>query len=236
MISDQKILESLQLAMHHIPGYTLLKRPDSSYIDGNLKTARLFGFQRTDQLIGITDYDMRCPAADYADIFVAQDIRLIEQKEELIILDIHPYASGYKSLLINKSLVQNAKHENLAIVCQCTEISGSVLFKIAMRIVMDTNQLIEDRRLKRAISLFICDRYKGLGLSVRQSECLFYLIRGKTAKTIGDRLHLSPRTIESHIEDIKIKLNCHSKQELIGKAIHLGYTELIPRSVLSIEN
>ncbi|KTD40549.1 helix-turn-helix transcriptional regulator [Legionella parisiensis] len=42
-------------------------------------------------------------------------------------------------------------------------------------------------------------------------ECVFLLIRGKSAKEIGALLSLSKRTIEPYIENIKNKMDCKNK-------------------------
>ncbi len=59
-------------------------------------------------------------------------------------------------------------------------------------------------------------------LSARETECLNYLLRGKTAKEIAVITQLSVRTIEGYLKKIKIKLNCNSKSTLISKALRLG--------------
>ncbi len=63
-------------------------------------------------------------------------------------------------------------------------------------------------------------------LPTQQSICLFYLVRGKTLKEIAALMGLSIRTVESYIEEIKNKFNCHSKSALIEKAHHLGYLHI----------
>ena len=55
-------------------------------------------------------------------------------------------------------------------------------------------------------------------VSKREKECLYYLIRGMTAKEIGRALNLSPRTIEFYIENMKKKFSCHNRIDLIAKA------------------
>lgn len=55
---------------------------------------------------------------------------------------------------------------------------------------------------------------KVLPLTKQQLNCLSYFVYGKTAKEIAKILHLSPRTIESHLNDVKNKLQCASKSEL----------------------
>ncbi len=53
--------------------------------------------------------------------------------------------------------------------------------------------------------------------SKRENEILHYTVRGKTAKQIGRIFKISFRTVERHIENIKIRTNIHNKSELIEK-------------------
>ncbi|MGQ3892234.1 response regulator transcription factor [Legionella sp. CNM-4043-24] len=55
-------------------------------------------------------------------------------------------------------------------------------------------------------------------LSRREKECLYYTMRGKTAREIARLLGLSHRTIEKNIESLKTKLNMHNRSELIDYA------------------
>lgn len=59
----------------------------------------------------------------------------------------------------------------------------------------------------------------GIGLSHRELQCAHLMVRGKNAKTIAKMLSLSPRTIEHHIDNIKIKLNVTSKYQAVEKII-----------------
>jgi len=52
-------------------------------------------------------------------------------------------------------------------------------------------------------------------LSEREKSCLRYLLEGKTAKETAILLHLSHRTIEYYFENLKDKLNCMTKRELL---------------------
>lgn len=53
----------------------------------------------------------------------------------------------------------------------------------------------------------------------REYQCLKLLIRGYTAKRIGQHLGISPRTVEDYLNQLKSKFNVHSKSELIEAAI-----------------
>jgi len=58
---------------------------------------------------------------------------------------------------------------------------------------------------------------KKLILSPRESEILKWLLMGKTASEIADILHRSRRTIETHMETLKLKTNSSKKSDMIGK-------------------
>ncbi|WP_131781565.1 helix-turn-helix domain-containing protein [Legionella gresilensis] len=55
----------------------------------------------------------------------------------------------------------------------------------------------------------------------REAECLFYILRGKSAREIGPILNLSPRTIEYYLSMLKDKLNCKKKSDMINMIIDL---------------
>jgi DNA-binding NarL/FixJ family response regulator len=58
-------------------------------------------------------------------------------------------------------------------------------------------------------------------LTNREQQCARYLIQGLTTKQIAHYLQVSPRTIDTHIDNIKTKLHCQSKYAVIVKL--LGY-------------
>jgi len=62
----------------------------------------------------------------------------------------------------------------------------------------------------------VCDemthRFK---LSPRESETLAYLVRGRNAKHISEKLYISESTAKTHISNIYRKVGVHSQQELL---------------------
>ncbi len=67
-----------------------------------------------------------------------------------------------------------------------------------------------------------------VSLSPTQEKCLYYLVRGKTAKETGHLLGIHYRTVEEHIERIKNKLGCRTKSDLIEKAFENDFIYFIP--------
>lgn len=56
-------------------------------------------------------------------------------------------------------------------------------------------------------------------MSLRESEILGCLARGRSSKQIAEELRLSVRTVESHRQNIKRKLNLEGQAELIKYAV-----------------
>lgn len=53
-----------------------------------------------------------------------------------------------------------------------------------------------------------------LYLTDREYECVNYLIRGKTAEEMAIILNISKRTVETHVKNIKRKMNCYNQFRL----------------------
>ncbi len=54
-------------------------------------------------------------------------------------------------------------------------------------------------------------------LSHREQECVSFISRGMTAKQIGKALNISNRTVETYLENVKRKLCCSNRAELLWK-------------------
>ncbi len=57
-------------------------------------------------------------------------------------------------------------------------------------------------------------------LTKREIDIIQYLLRGNTAKEIGEQRLISYRTVEAHIENIRRKLQCKNKAEILHKIIN----------------
>lgn len=54
-------------------------------------------------------------------------------------------------------------------------------------------------------------------ISDREKQVIHYMLKGYSAGETANALFISKRTVETHIENIKNKLDCHSKIEVIDK-------------------
>ncbi len=61
--------------------------------------------------------------------------------------------------------------------------------------------------------------------SNRETDCIKKLLLGKTMREAAEELFVSPRTVETHMENIKNKLGCNKKSEVITFLFKNGFAE-----------
>lgn len=59
-------------------------------------------------------------------------------------------------------------------------------------------------------------------LTFREHQILELVAMGWSAKQIALEINIAPRTVERHIENVRLKLNARNRAHLITQAIHLG--------------
>lgn len=66
---------------------------------------------------------------------------------------------------------------------------------------------------------YLGESFPGMYLTQREHDCLLALLRGRTVRQVAAYLDLSPRTVEYYVKNMKGKLNCHSRSELLELAL-----------------
>ena len=187
--------------------------------------AQLFGFQDREHALGKSDYDIPSALSKFADVFRENDKRVLQQKKKITFLEIQPCAQDQWKVF---HVVKQPYYEN-------NEITGIAGYCIDItKTYMKLDQFItgtKKRTLHQSSKILqpLCVENQ---LTLRESECLFFLLRRCTAIEIANILHLSCRTVEHHIEILKNKFNASNKKNLIETATHMGYFNLIPESIL----
>jgi len=73
-------------------------------------------------------------------------------------------------------------------------------------------------RAKKPITMYaLGEMYTGIYLTRREAECMRYFLQGKTIVGAAEQLNLSPRTVEFYVKNMKIKLDCATKDDLVRK-------------------
>jgi DNA-binding CsgD family transcriptional regulator len=62
---------------------------------------------------------------------------------------------------------------------------------------------------------YLGTQHKGVYLTRREAQCVFYLLKGCTIKDVAKQLKLSPRTVEFYVKNMRLKTGADSKTSLI---------------------
>ncbi|KAB1991082.1 response regulator transcription factor, partial [Haemophilus parainfluenzae] len=62
-----------------------------------------------------------------------------------------------------------------------------------------------------------------LPLTPAEEKVFWEVVQGFTNKQIGERLYLSPRTVQTHLSNILTKLDLNNRAQLVRFAFEHGY-------------
>lgn len=195
---------------------------NSIYLESNSLCASMFGYKRPEEVVGVRDEDIPCKISELAEIFQKHDREVISTGRSKRVLEVLQTANNvWKIFLVTKN----------PLLDQDRQIVGTSAYSIDItKPFIALNRGFTNIPINNHFqSSYIVDNYFGESeLSPRQSVCLFYLLHGKTIKQIGKLLNISPRTVETHLEKLKLKFNCRTKGELIDQALSQKFDTIIP--------
>ena len=212
-----------QYLIDSIPGYFLWKDCDSNYIGCNQAFSRVAGFKNPASIQGQIDSNL--PWQEYS-----QNIRDMDQLvlvgEECTYVETTKLTDQSEWIFYTrKKPLYNAQGKISGLSALCQIITHPKLIKkthcINKQDIYHFGFVPKQYQIKTIFT----------GFTERETCCLFYLIRGNTFKEIARKLNISNRTVETHIENIKLKMNCTSRSSLIEKCIDLGFIHIIPTSI-----
>ncbi len=59
-------------------------------------------------------------------------------------------------------------------------------------------------------------------LTAREHEVLEFVAQGMSAKEVAQEVNIAPRTVERHIENIRLKIRARNRTHMISLAVELG--------------
>jgi DNA-binding CsgD family transcriptional regulator len=218
--------------VNQIPGFFGILNLESKFLCVNETGAKWTGFRSSKDMTGYSYSDIKCKAAEHHDLFIKQD-KILLVRNRLKFLGHYCYnQDDWKVVFGGKYILKDQENNNFGLVSYFDDVTNDNLIDIS-RFLFNLDRGFSKKNNKQFCYIIEGCVFNSL-LSDRQSQCLFFLIRGKTSKEIAKILHLSFRTVETYVEQVKDKLNCASKSELIEKAIDSGYINVVPEALLEI--
>ena len=73
---------------------------------------------------------------------------------------------------------------------------------------------------------YLGDEYPNVYLTKREATCAYYLALGRNIREIALEILLSVRTVEFYIKNIKRKMRCKKRSQLVGLILDIGFLEI----------
>lgn len=202
-----------------LPALVFLKDKMGKFRACNDYTAKQVGLEKGKDLIGTTDFE-HCWKAD-APFFQLMDKKVINEQQPLLLIEnVTTLDQRLLSALTYKIPLRTISRKAMVFGISFFINQGDSIPELlhGMRVPFNINTkkiILTETRVPNYITTN--------HLTKRQAECLYFLVKGMTAKQIADEMGLSKRTVESYTVTLKEKFQCLSKPELIKKAWELDF-------------
>lgn len=175
--------------------------------------AQYFGMSSVEEIIGQNSYDLLSKS----------EMKKVAANDIIIVQGDAPQLF-YEKCLRKECLSIKTQLMDL---CNNTVGIGMIDFYFHQAAFKDMitliNQLVYLRPAINKIKYnYIANAYQFNKISNRERECVYYLARGMTCKEIAQAMRISYRTVEKHLENIKDKLTCHSRSDIISKVFEMS--------------
>jgi DNA-binding CsgD family transcriptional regulator len=210
----------------NLPCAVFWKNKQSVIIGGNDYFIHHLGFNNLDAVVGKNLFQVPAWTHEEAIGFLTDNRQVLESRKEKLGIIEKQTVKTSKIIITNKMPLKNANGETIGLLGVYFDISHMGLMKC---VANSFNNLSFPRESKSKITLntfteFIKLNYpkgyflsqKNVYLSHQELKCLLLLSQGKIMKTAADEMNISPRTFESYINNIKMKVGYRSKQDLIN--------------------
>ncbi len=211
MHKDYEILES--------SGLFAIKNKDLSIVRCNTNFLVCNGKKTEKDICGLDDFNL--PWREYAEIYHKHDLDALLGKIYKQIVPVVDWKKRASVVINHKRPIFDNNNVVTGLISHATDVTGTIVEGI----VGNFMKFLPPEVTK---SFTIENKQNTIKLSKRQKQCLLLLARGKTATDIANILNISNRTAEHYIDDVKVKLNCATKQELIDASLKKGYINIIP--------
>ncbi len=196
------------------------KNPDSELQKLNQRALETSGFQSINDAIGKSIKDFA--REDTTETVLMHDQDVIQSKQMLIKdLCINRLDEEQVSLLTIKFPWYSLKNKIIGLLGVAIPIEKQNMSSTLAESLNTLANIGLLNQTENLLSYLPGFELEGQYITSREKEILHHLLLDKTAKQISQPLGISYRTVEFHINNLKIKLNVATKFQLIERVKHL---------------
>lgn len=203
----------------HLPGFAFCKDGNLNFLGCNENFAIAVGFDSIKKTIAKNDFDVTAFTMEnnFNNVLDA-DKEVLESGEAIIgIEEVHLYENKELRMVVtNKFPLLNKHSEIIGLFGIYSPVNNNLkdhqkqlaLFQHLTHAPAINNNKIINHELQT--------RHGKCRITAREFDCLKELLKAKTIKEIARSLQITHHTVKAHIDNVKTKLNCHFKSELIN--------------------
>lgn len=207
------------------------KNKESVYTWCNKEFYKKFGFKAADEIIGFSDYHLKCKASILAPNFQALDRKATSTGRSLRLLEVLKIKNNkWSMMLVDKiPLCINTK-EFKGIFGHAVDLTN-LFFPLCY--ALEFRKPNKKITLAQRSYLIINKNSALLPLDYIQLEIIFFLLRNKTNEEISFLLNIESIIIEKKIEELYVVFNCKTKLELICLLEEKDFFNFIPETIFN---
>lgn len=183
---------------------------EGKFIYLNSFVTKICGVSKKEDLIGLTDFDLDFYPAKATELVVENDHFVIAKDKSQLFIERANTFDGNQFLAITRKKPLRSIHNKIV------GTVGVAYFIYENNVHLGHRQMLDD--ISNAVFIGANDHYS-YGLTHRQKQIITYLLKGLSLKQIALKLHLSPRTVEHHIETIKDKMKVSTRTDIVDKTL-----------------
>lgn len=222
----------LENFINGFPGFVILKDINLRFNLINDMGLNLLKFNNEKEYIGKTEYEVPYLDPNLADYFTKYDTETINSGKIFKSVQLLSLNDKHQIFISTGSPIKNRENSIIGLSVYGLSITCPKTTNFLISLMEQDKEAFRSKNSGEFVYMLNDCSSNNYKFTVRETECLFYIIRGKTAKQIAKVLNLSPRTVEFYIERIKLKMDCTTKSQIVAKAISENLVNVIPESFL----
>ena len=179
--------------MKYLNIYIWAKDKKYKYVYCNEHFAEAAGLDSPEQIVGKSDIQL--PWKRFASFYQADDYGVMQGNVRINVPVVTDTVNNMTDVLVSESKLLNASNQCIGVTGSCVDITGKQLVKKTGYYDPIKNRYhIDDESLGNVY------------LTGREVTVFKHILLGYSARQIGEKIKVSPKTVESYIETIRLKL------------------------------
>jgi PAS domain S-box-containing protein len=199
--------------MNQLNIYIFCKDRSGKFIFCNDRFAEAAGLDSNLQIVGRTDNDLVWKTQ--APIFRRSDLSTMQGQAFINVQEVMIQCSKVADILVSKNRLLNKNDECIGVIGSFIDITGYRLFRKSGH--------YDEKRKRFYLGAALNNEY----LTAQEYKIFKKVLLGHTSEQIAYQSNLSRRTIEGHVQNLKLKLQCQTKGQIIEFAIQAGLTHIL---------